>query len=233
MRAEPPVSLGQTLLAGAPAHVLTPSRAARAARVLVLHGYGQSRHEALAMGISLAEHGYSALVPDLPGHGSHPATLSAGAALGFVADAVSELRTYGDGVGAVGFSLGARLALASGADSVVAVSPPGAAHFDGDVHAVTRELRPHNVREASPLAGLTEILTRLGTDWRAIGPTRVVYGRSDLASVRDYIKHAPDGISVVKVPFADHHGTWWASRTREAVVEWLLTHLGTGEATSG
>jgi pimeloyl-ACP methyl ester carboxylesterase len=87
----------------------------------MIHGYGGSKDSVLGLGLILAEAGLWCLLPDLPGHGDHPEPLG-NSLVEEVRGAVDYARRYGP-VLAIGHSLGGRLALLSGADAVVAISP--------------------------------------------------------------------------------------------------------------
>ena len=92
-----------------------------AAGAVVVHGYASSKEAMLGLSLLLAEAGLSCTVPDLPGHGEHPEPFGP-RIVEEVQGAVEHARSHGP-VLAVGHSLGGRLALLSGADAVVAVSP--------------------------------------------------------------------------------------------------------------
>lgn len=219
-------SLGEE--AGDAYWVLPPSP--RGETALVLHGYGQSKAEGLAMAIALAEKGFEVLVPDMPGHGTHPQPLTADHAIGFAERCHHWLAPLGP-VHAVGFSLGARLALSLPAACIVAVSPPGAAQFEGARRDLLRDLRPRLVREASPLAGLGETLDRLADDSPLAPNTLLIAGQRDLGSVRDYVAaRSRSGQETKRIGAADHHGTWWHPETTALAVDWLQRHQATRRA---
>ena len=75
----------------------------------------------LGLALTLAGAGLVCTVPDLPGHGEHPDAFGP-AVVDEARAAVQHARSHGSVI-AVGHSLGGRLALLSGADAVVAVSP--------------------------------------------------------------------------------------------------------------
>lgn len=102
-----------------PAYLFDPGGARGGAAVV--HGYGGCKEQMLGIAAHLAEAGWASLVFDLRGHGEHPAPLDE-RLLGDLEAALAYLRRYGKAV-AVGHSLGGRLALASSADLIVAISP--------------------------------------------------------------------------------------------------------------
>jgi dienelactone hydrolase len=133
-----------------PGYLFLPT-AARAAAAVV-HGYGGCKEQMLGLAARLAERGLAACAIDLRGHGEHPALLGPGLADDLEA-AIAWLRRFGP-VGALGHSLGGRLALASSADAVAALSP-----------ALTD--RPSD-------AGRTMLLRVAGTSVRAPAPDTIL-----------------------------------------------------------
>src|SRR3989304_1568435 len=89
--------------------------------VSVAHGYGGNKEHMLGLAARLAEQDLAACVFDIRGHGEPPAPLGP-AMLEDLEATLTFLRRFGR-VAAVGHSLGGRLALASTADVVVAISP--------------------------------------------------------------------------------------------------------------
>src|SRR6266540_7419751 len=103
-----------------PAWQVSPD-AAPAAGAVVFHSYGSNKESMLGLALALAEAGLVCTVPDLPGHGEHPEPFGP-SVLGEVRATVEHARAHGS-VLAIGHSMGGRLALLSGADAVVAISP--------------------------------------------------------------------------------------------------------------
>lgn len=87
----------------------------------IFHGYGSNKETMLGLALALAEAGFVCTVPDLPGHGEHPGPFGP-SVLEEARATVEHARAHGPVV-AVGHSMGGRLALLSGADAVVAISP--------------------------------------------------------------------------------------------------------------
>lgn len=185
---------------------------------VVLHGYGQTHLEALPPAILLGQEGYSLVLTDLPGHGNHPDPLTADGALALAHQLLDEVAPDGPLL-ALGFSLGARLALSLPVDVAIAISPPGPAEFGGDRRELLRELRPRMVRESSTLAGLTETLTVLNQQPIRAKRHLVVVGQRDLPSVLAFAD--AQGPGVVRIRGADHHGTWWHPDTWRIVTRWI------------
>lgn len=171
-----------------PAWLVAPDSDA-AAGAVVLHGYGGCKEAMLGLALSLAEVGFASTVPDLPGHGEHPEPFGP-SMLEEVQAAVGQARQHGP-VLALGHSLGGRLALLSGADAVVAISPalpiqpsPGGVYalrtfstpkvrqeYPGQVVDVLKELPLHSLQDEPVLIVLGEG-----------DPQRIVSAGEDLAS---------------------------------------------------
>ena len=152
------ISLQQTVLAGAPAYLL--STKAKKGPALVLHGYGGIKEEVLGLGIAVAAAGYSVYLPDLPGHGTNPEILSGTSIWEFCV--ACKAHSF---AAAVGHSLGGRIAMALGIKPLCLLSVPLAARFEGRKTELLRVLRARRVREARPLAGLAEALAILAAPW--------------------------------------------------------------------
>ncbi|HVP43966.1 MAG TPA: alpha/beta hydrolase [Terriglobales bacterium] len=104
---------------GIPA-LLTEPKSPQGAAVLI-PPYGATKEQMLAVALALGEQQIATLSIDLCGHGENQTPI--GAVMRDEVDAaVASLRRYGR-VGAVGISIGGRLALMSTADHMVAISP--------------------------------------------------------------------------------------------------------------
>jgi pimeloyl-ACP methyl ester carboxylesterase len=202
-------------------------------RAWVWHGYGQAVRETLGALVTLAGLGFAARARDLPGHGRHPGRLE----LETLERALDEAHGWLRGAErqlVVGFSLGGRLALRTGEGPCVTVSAPAVPTFEGPLDELWRELSPHRVREARPLAGLESVLAAWGDRWEPTGPTLAIHGARDLESVRRW---APDqqqhpGTRCVRVARANHAGTWHDPRTWQAVAAWVREGFPSGGETS-
>lgn len=151
---------------------------------LVLHGYGQAREAVAPTAAALARAGFAVLVPDLPGHGTHPGMLAPDLALGFAARCLAWLRAEGHvRVVGVGFSLGARLLQGAALEGACFVSPPVLGGLPWTPATFRRALPPRAVREASSWLGLLEILTALEGQRPPAYPLRILRGERDLPQV--------------------------------------------------
>jgi len=146
---------------------------------VVFHGYGSDRDEFLPLARTLSERLSARLaVPDLAGHGSSPLaelTASAAAESAGAALALLDRPTF-----AVGHSMGARLAFGLGLDTVVGISVPGEAVFEGSPREMLRLMRARRVRERAPYAGVRDVL---GVPSHPAPNTLLIEGELDLATV--------------------------------------------------
>lgn len=151
-----------------------------AAGAVVLHGYGGSKEAMLGLALNLAETGFACIVPDLPGHGEHPEPFGP-ALLEEVRSAVEQARRYGP-VLALGHSLGGRLALLSGADAVVAISP--ALPFQPSPEGIyaLRTFASPKVRQDYP-GQVVDVLKELPAHSLVDVPVLIVLGEGDIPSI--------------------------------------------------
>ncbi len=163
-----------------PAFLLAPS--SPAAGVVVCHGYAGCKEQMLGIAVAVAERGMAALAIDLCGHGENAAPIGAGmreemeAAIGF-------LRRFGN-VGAIGHSLGARLALMSSADAMVAMAPSVMVQMSPQGKWMFENLPSPGVRE--PYSGyVLELLEKLGPLPSHDRPCLLLYAERDIASLLD------------------------------------------------
>lgn len=146
----------------------------------VFHGYGSSRDALVGLALTLADAGFSCIVPDLPGHGEHPESLGP-QVLHDARAAVEYARRYGP-VLAIGKSLGGRLALLSGADAVVAISPALPAQPSPEGVYALRTFATPRVRQAHPGA-VVEVLRDLPAHSVSGNPVLLVVGEEDIPSI--------------------------------------------------
>jgi len=163
-----------------PAWQVSPD-AAPAAGAVVFHSYGSCKEAMLGLALTLAEAGLVCTVPDLPGHGEHPETFGP-ALLDEVQAAVRHARSYGSVI-AVGHSLGGRLALLSGADAVVAVSPALPQQPSPEGIYALRTFASPKVRQEHP-GQVVEVLRGLPVHLASGVPVLVVVGEEDIPSIR-------------------------------------------------
>ncbi len=162
-----------------PTLLLTPEIAPQAG-VVVLHPYGGTKEQMLGVALGLAEHGVACILPDLCGHGENHAAIGPSMAQEMEA-AVRYARSYGP-AGAVGISLGGRLALMSSADWMVAISPAVVAEISPQGKWMFENFPSPAVRE--PYSGyVTELLAQLGPVPRHSRPCLLLYGERDIPMI--------------------------------------------------
>ena len=173
-----------------PAYLWVPP-AARAA-VAVVHGYGGCKEQMLGLAARIAERGLAACAMDLRGHGEHPAPLGPGLPWDLEAT-ILWLRRFGR-VGAVGHSLGGRLALMSSADVVVALSPALTDRPSEEGRTMLVRVSATSVRAPSPET-ILDILRALAPAPVVDRPTLLVHGAGDIAplvrGLRDFAATLP------------------------------------------
>src|SRR6266540_627946 len=163
-----------------PAWQVSPD-VAPAAGAALFHSYGSCKEAMLGLALTLAGAGLVCTVPDLPGHGEHPEVFGP-AVLDEVRAAVQQARRHGPVV-AVGHSLGGRLALLSGADAVVAVSPALPQQPSPEGMYALRTFSTPKVRQAHP-GQVVEVLRGLPVHLATGIPVLVVLGEEDIPSIR-------------------------------------------------
>lgn len=163
-----------------PAFLLTPP--SPRGGVAVCHGYGGAKEQMLGIAVAIAEKGAVALVFDLCGHGENRAPIGPGmreeleAAVGFV-------RRFGR-TGAIGHSLGGRLALMSSADVIVAMSPSVMVQMSPQGKWMFENLPSPAVRE--PYSGyVLELLEKLGPVPPHGRPSLLLYSERDIQGLLD------------------------------------------------
>jgi pimeloyl-ACP methyl ester carboxylesterase len=163
-----------------PAFLLAP--ASPRGGVAVCHGYGGSKEQMLGVATSIAEKGAAALAIDLCGHGENRAPIGP-AMLGELEAAVAFLRRFGR-TGAVGHSLGGRLALMSSADVMVAMSPSVMVQMSPQGKWMFENLPSPGVRE--PYSGyVLELLEKLGPVPPHGRPCLLLYSERDIQALLD------------------------------------------------
>ncbi|ACA59839.1 alpha/beta hydrolase [Candidatus Desulforudis audaxviator] len=208
------ITVQRVTAAGAPAYLLVPEGAEGCA--VVLHGYGGCKEEVLGLGLAVAAAGFTACVPDLPGHGEHLETLTGESIERFTAN----VKNAGF-VAAVGHSLGGRMALALGIKPLCLLSVPLQARFDGRKSELLRVLRARRVREPKPFAGLEEALAALG-DSRPGPPVLLLHAARDLPTCLEAAVRAKDaGWTVIAVRGIGHTDIISAPEAVAAVTAWF------------
>lgn len=163
-----------------PAWQVSPD-VAPAAGAALFHSYGSCKEAMLGLALTLAGAGLVCTVPDLPGHGEHPEVFGP-SVLDEARAAVQHARSYGSAV-AVGHSLGGRLALLSGADAVVAVSPALPQQPSPEGMYALRTFSTPKVRQEHP-GQVVEVLRGLPVHLASAVPVLVVLGEEDIPGIR-------------------------------------------------
>lgn len=163
-----------------PAWKVSPD-VAPVANAAVFHGYGSCKEAMLGMALTLAKAGLVCTIPDLPGHGEHPGSFGQ-ALIEEVRTTVEGVRRHGSVV-AVGHSLGGRLALLSGADVIVAVSPALPEQPSPEGIYALRTFSTPKVRQEHP-GQVVEVLRGLPVHLASGSPVLVVLGEEDIPSIR-------------------------------------------------
>ncbi|MFI5179928.1 MAG: alpha/beta hydrolase [Thermoanaerobaculia bacterium] len=150
--------------------------------VVVCHGYGGAKEHMLGVAVAIAESGAAALAIDLCGHGENRTPIGPGmrdeleAAVGYV-------RRFGR-TAVVGHSLGARLALMSSADVMVAMSPSVMVQMSPQGKWMFENLPSPAVRE--PYSGyVLELLEKLGPVPPHGRPCLLLYSERDIQGLLD------------------------------------------------
>jgi dienelactone hydrolase len=147
---------------------------------VLCHGYGGVKEHVMALAAAIAEKGLAALGIDLCGHGENEAAIGPMMRDELEA-AVRYLRHFGR-TGAVGFSLGGRLALMSSADCMVAISPAVTAQVSPQGRWMFENFPSPTVRE--PYSGyVLELLDALGPVPGHDRPCLLLYGERDIPSL--------------------------------------------------
>ena len=147
---------------------------------LVCHGYGGSKEHMMALAAAIAEKGIAALAIDLCGHGQN--TTPIGPAMRDEVEAgVHYVRRFGCAAN-VGISLGARLALMSSADCMVAISPAVVAEISPQGKWMFENFPSPGVREPYP-GYVAELLDALGPVPAHDRPCLLLYAERDIPSI--------------------------------------------------
>lgn len=163
-----------------PAWEVSPESSPRGGAVL-LHGYGSNKESMLGLALVLAEAGFVCTIPDLAGHGEHPG-LFGPSVLEEVRGTVERARARRSVV-VVGHSMGGRLALLSGADAVVAISPALPIQPSPEGMYSLRTFSTPKVRQARP-GQVVEVLRDLPMHAGQAVPTLLVLGEGDIPGIR-------------------------------------------------
>jgi dienelactone hydrolase len=166
------------------------------AGAVVFHGYGGCKEAMLGLALNLAEVGFACIVPDLPGHGEHPEPLGP-ALLEEARGAVEQVRRYGP-VLAIGHSLGGRLALLSGADAVVAISPALPMQPSPEGIYALRTFASPKVRQDYP-GQVVDVLKGLPPHSVADVPVLIVLGEGDIPAIVRAAEELASSLGVAEV----------------------------------
>jgi dienelactone hydrolase len=171
-----------------PAYLILP--ASPVAGVAVAHGYGGSKEQMLGLAARMGECNLAACVFDIRGHGEHPAPLGPGM-LEDLEAALAFLRRIGR-VAAVGHSLGGRLALASSADIVVAISPALPQRPSEEGRAMLTHFGSTAVRAQAP-DEILGLLRAMPPPPAIARPTLLLHAAADIPSLIEGVRAAATG----------------------------------------
>jgi pimeloyl-ACP methyl ester carboxylesterase len=183
---------------------------------VIAHGYGGCKEEQLGLAWRVAETGIAACAIDLRGHGQNSLPLDLGV-LNDMEAAISHCRRCGPVV-ALGHSLGGRLALISGADFAIGLSPPLDPSYCARTKELLQKLRSYRVRPSDPDT-VFNILRDLPPFKEKGGDrTMIVYGSRDVPEIVD----AGDslramGRNAVRIDDAVHGDTYLLESTFDAI----------------
>jgi len=162
-----------------PALLLTPE-VSPVGGALVIHPYGGTKEQMLAVTLGLAEKGIACLLPDLCGHGENHAAIGVGM-LQEMEAGLEYARRFGS-TAAVGISLGGRLALMSSADCMVAISPAVVSEISPQGKWMFENFPSPAVRE--PYSGyVAELLDKLGPVPKHARPCLLLYAERDIPMI--------------------------------------------------
>jgi pimeloyl-ACP methyl ester carboxylesterase len=160
--------------------------------VVVCHGYGGAKEHMLGVAVAIAEKGSAALTIDLCGHGENRAPIGPGM-LDEIEAALSFVRRFGK-TAVIGHSLGARLALMSSADVMVALSPSVMVQMSPQGKWMFENLPSPAVRE--PYSGyVLELLDKLGPVPPHGRPCLLLYSERDIQGLLDGATGLQAGLS--------------------------------------
>jgi hypothetical protein len=163
-----------------PAFLFRP--AAPKGGVVVCPGYGASKEQMLGIATAIAEKGPAALVIDLCGHGENRTPIGP-VMFDELEAAVAFVRRFGR-TGAIGHSLGGRMALMSSADVMVALSPSVMVQMSPQGKWMFENLPSPGVRE--PYSGyVIELLEKLGPVPSHDRPCLLLYSGRDIQALLD------------------------------------------------
>jgi dienelactone hydrolase len=147
----------------------------------IFHGYGSAKESMLGLALALSEAGLACTVPDVCGHGEHPAPFSP-SVVEDVRRTVEHARSHGP-ILAVGYSMGARLAMLAEADAIVAISPALPVQPSPEGMYALRTFPAPRVRQERP-GQVVEILRDLPMQPACRVPVLVLLGEGDIPSIR-------------------------------------------------
>lgn len=150
---------------------------------VVLHGYGGCKEEILGLAADVACRGFDTLAIDLRGHGASTEPFGR-AILDDVVELVAGRKRRYRGIAAIGHSLGGRIALLSGADLAIAISPPLRQELSDSTRRTLKTLRGSRVDESGGEDPST-ILTDLPTGIDRFCPFSLIWAESDFPEIRE------------------------------------------------
>jgi len=213
--------------------------------VVACHGYGGSKEQMFGVATAIAERGAAVLAVDLCGHGENKAPIGP-AMRDELEAAIASVRRFGR-TGAIGHSLGGRLALMSSADLMVAMSPSVMVQMSPQGKWMFENLPSPGVRE--PYSGyVLELLEKLGPVPSHGRPSLLLYSERDIQAlldgagglmaqlpgsekrlvsqdIRPDVQHE-SGLVRYLPRWFNHSELRFNSSACEAAASWLAEHLG-------
>ena len=206
-----------------PGVILTPQQVEGAA--VIVPGYGGNKEELLGLAWRIAVAGIAACAIDLRGHGEHSLALDENVALDVTA-AIHYCSRYGK-VTTIGHSLGGRLALLSGADYAIGVSPALNTVFSDPTQAMITKLRSYRVREKHPGINF-EILRQIPQFARQPErPAAILYGSRDVPEIVNAAAQLKqEGVPVNEIAGAFHSDIFFLEETFAVIGKRLKAWYG-------
>jgi pimeloyl-ACP methyl ester carboxylesterase len=149
---------------------------------LLIHPYGAAKEHLYALAVAVAERDIAALAIDLCGHGRNMTPIGPGM-VDEVEAGLQHVRRYGR-VGAIGLSLGGRLALMSSANYAVAISPAVVAEVSPQGKWMFENFPSPAVREPYPGYAI-ELLELLGPVPGHDRACLLLYAERDIPAILD------------------------------------------------
>lgn len=200
--------------------------------VLLLHGWGGASTDMAPLAAALAEEGYLAVVPDLPGHGSDSQKYTDGFRM--VATAQAVVQRFGMPQAVVAHSFGAVVTFATfaygGPDRVVLIAPAirGMRFFDvfGETLRLSRKANEIFTKRAIAFAGPAFMNIFEGYGDVSGAELMILHDPNDdrtpFVDSEAYVERSP-ATRLIEVPEAGHKGILRDGKTRSETVAFIVS----------